>query len=472
MEVSLFRFFFIFVLVLATPLQGSHLAFADDGDGAGAETSPADDTNSKVVDEPAESTTCPSLESLRSEIDQDEQTCGDLQRQATNCCQNPQSCGGVSVGGNPQLMQLMMTVSVAVLVTTSSPDQMQGMGDICQMFSGLAGAGGSYNGGVNNQCITGKENCSSVCKGLTRKWQDRATSATSKCASYQEMLDAHGALLAKKTRCDTVQANTAVTSQAKNMNSANSGAMQGICNQLMQQPQMQQQLLPLQQMQMAAAVDCNNPMMAQTAACTSCAQNPTSPSCLKSVQDSGSNAAIAENGKQDGPGAFNVPSAVDGKIAQNAQFGDPKAQAASANAITGQGGGFAGGGGGGSPNGDPYGNRQQGGQGYGSGPHYELQGEKGGNGFSGYAQGDGATTGGFAGYEMRPPPDTQSNLDLKRYLPNGSLDPRRKVAGVGSINPDINPRGSDIFQRISDRFRVICASNRLIDCTMQAIKDH
>src|SRR5262249_34715378 len=68
------------------------------------------------------------------------------------------------------------------------------------------------------------------------------------------------------------------------------------------------------------------------------------------------------------------------------------------------------------------------------------------------------------GFPGTPCNTKETNLQLEKYLPRHGLDPNRKIAGVGSMHPDINTRGTDIFQRISDRFVLICSLDRLKDC--------
>lgn len=55
-------------------------------------------------------------------------------------------------------------------------------------------------------------------------------------------------------------------------------------------------------------------------------------------------------------------------------------------------------------------------------------------------------------------------LDLKRYLPGGGLDPRRGLAGASSGMSEIGPMSTDMFQRISMRFKLICVRHQMLDC--------
>lgn len=55
-------------------------------------------------------------------------------------------------------------------------------------------------------------------------------------------------------------------------------------------------------------------------------------------------------------------------------------------------------------------------------------------------------------------------LDLKRYLPGAGLDPRRGLAGASSGLSEIGPMSTDMFQRVSMRFKLICVRHQLLDC--------
>jgi len=55
-------------------------------------------------------------------------------------------------------------------------------------------------------------------------------------------------------------------------------------------------------------------------------------------------------------------------------------------------------------------------------------------------------------------------LDLKRYLPGAGMDPRRGIAGYSSGMSEIGPMSTDMFQRVSMRFKLICVRHALLDC--------
>ncbi len=78
----------------------------------------------------------------------------------------------------------------------------------------------------------------------------------------------------------------------------------------------------------------------------------------------------------------------------------------------------------------------------------------GSGGFSGYGSGSNTAASGY-----------RVGMDLKQFLPGGTKDPARKLAGQGfAERADIQSAGVNIWERISDRFRNRCAQGLLRDC--------
>ena len=55
-------------------------------------------------------------------------------------------------------------------------------------------------------------------------------------------------------------------------------------------------------------------------------------------------------------------------------------------------------------------------------------------------------------------------LDLREFLPGGSKDPTRKVAGGSATNFQIQSRDVNIWARISERIKSRCSQGLLRDC--------
>jgi hypothetical protein len=394
----------------------------------------------------------------------------------TTCCQNPSTCGSDGSGGgggsNSQLTTMMMTMSIAMLMQSDS-SQMQGMSALCSSLGGLGNGGTQYNANQGNKCTSSVAACTRETSRLSKIFTAKINAGnalTNGCGTVSTLKSAQAQVRSRIQDCGNIHVNTAVTQQTQNMQNSgsNSNAMQAVCNQLAQAaPQQFPQLTAMAAP--ASAMDCSNPVAAMSPACTQqiCASDPTNNVCLKAVTDSGASTASFNKATGDN-GSFAVGSAADGRIAQNPQFGSPTASTPStANPIPPGGSGGAGGMGmGPSQTTGQFGipDNRNGAAAGGGGRGYNtdvLGNERGGGGYTqnNLAVPDGA--GGFPGYGLglRAAP----HLDLKAYLPGGRLN-QRSIAGVGSPNPDIAARGTDLFQRISDRFKVICSSNRLRDC--------
>lgn len=442
--------------VLLTALAFGHFAFAEpDIDEC---TDGSDDPSCSLKWE-CKATLAQIKQKFDAELDQ----CSNYKSSASNCCQNPSACstsGDSSLGGDTQqLMKMMMTVSAATLMAQSSPDQMASMSQICNMYGGMNTAGGNFNNSAANACSDAKQTCKSSCRGSDDHWRNVAI-----CNADQHVKDyinqSIGQFTVATNRCDNLQASL-IRQQANNMTGASNNGMSNVCNQLSQQQQ--QQLQPIAAPDMP---DCTNPLMAQTQVCQVCGTDLTSPACQKAIVDSaGNNAGFqpASTGNSS-PDNFNVGGP--GTTGQLPQYADSQNSAANnPNALNpygmmGGGGGGLGGASGSSPS---IGSRDRGGSaGY---PTQILHGERGGGG---------VTAGGSLEYDSSSgystdPGRSAPSLDLKNYLPGRQLYAGRKVAGVGSMNPDINAKTTDLFKRISDRFQVICSLNRLVDCVPRRI---
>ena len=100
-----------------------------------------------------------------------------------------------------------------------------------------------------------------------------------------------------------------------------------------------------------------------------------------------------------------------------------------------------------------------------------LQGFQGGGGGGGAGGGstdtNGDAGGGFSGYGgggHNGQANEGRGLDLRKYLPGGKLDPGSKMGGYKGLSLEINGRGANLWNKISDRFQEKCRLGELIDC--------
>jgi hypothetical protein len=398
---------------------------------------------------------------IEKKMNDDLQSCEDQKKSATNCCSSGQGCGGSGGSGigsdMSQLMMIMKGAAGMAAVMNASSGQLQDMSQVCMMNGLLGGTGGSVNSTGSAACSDAKDTCDRYCLGRDDYYNNLR--ACLKTADAKSFIDKHKSPFKRtSTQCDAITSTQ--RAQANNMNNVgNSNGMNGVCNQVQQQQQLQAIAAP-------ASVDCSSPLISNTPACTQCSGDPSSsPACAKAVTDAAATVAGFQPASAQTGSPNNIAIGNLNGLTQGPHFPDantPGAQAAPFNQF-GQGGsgGMA-----------PNQNQQQGVGGGPAGPHgygagvdgkaYTLS-ERSGTG------GAGSGANGFVDYGATGAPNDPSrntaSLDLRRYLPGQKLYPNRKVAGVGSANPDINARTTDIFKRISDRFQVICSLNRLVDCT-------
>lgn len=411
------------------------------------------------------------------EFASDFQTCQQQKISADNCCANPNTCSGGGTfgamggggGGMNQMIQMMTTMSAALLIAQASPGQMNQMNAVCQMM-GMNNAGMNYNNSYINACNDSKQTCMDTCRQVREKWASRAQDMAVRCGTNTDAIsvatNAAARVRAFYTQCSNMTANSSLSNQVNNYGN-NNAALQNVCNQMPNQQMQAQSLQPMQPPQMpqpSGPPDCSNPIAVMQAggldACRAAAG-------ANAVKDSATRPSFQAAQAPSSANNFNVSSGADGKLAQNPQFGDgSKAPPAG----PGGGGMMPPGGGGGigpfnqqsSAGGAGAGAPRQGARGGGSSSRADiLQGERSGNGYSSPV-GTVDASGTFSGYGTS---DQVKNVDLRRYLPGAQLDRNRKLAGIGSINPDINTFTTDLFKRISDRFKVVCSMNRLRDCT-------
>ncbi|NJL24324.1 MAG: hypothetical protein HC902_03540 [Calothrix sp. SM1_5_4] len=77
-----------------------------------------------------------------------------------------------------------------------------------------------------------------------------------------------------------------------------------------------------------------------------------------------------------------------------------------------------------------------------------------------------ASDGGGGGATAPSAASDQDQINLADYLPNGRLyAPARSPTGMDRRQPDIQTKSADIWQLISNRFRIRCKQDLLYDCS-------
>jgi len=292
---------------------------------------------------------------------------------------------------------------------------------LCEAVRMVGAASALTNGGFGGNCKIKITECSTKCSNPeNEEWRVTYNYFLKQCekkgveftAMMQQM--GQGALTAKV-------ASACANASSSKVNMPNIGSMQ---------------------------VDCSNPSNASNPYCV----NPT-------LNFQAPTTGYAESGTGAGVTAEDFMGLGDGDPSQLEVTGGAPIGKAAANAVPG--GGSSGPLG--SQNGLNGGGDEKGG-GQGSGYNTDvLNGERGGGG---YSSAGGSGGGGWSGYGTGSGNTNTkgSGFDLRQFLPGQNKGAVRGVAALGRAPADIGPMHGDIFQKITDRVKVICSKKVIMGC--------
>ncbi|MCB9084575.1 MAG: hypothetical protein H6624_09525 [Bdellovibrionaceae bacterium] len=423
------------------------------------------------------------------EVNSDRDYCEDSQNKARICCNDPIQCvsglSGPSAGSVAAVGSLAMG-ALGVYAMSGNGNDPDGIAKNCELMKKLGMGGAVANTALGAKCFTEKGSCEDRCGKVENKYKQvlrdcdqldtvwRANNGQGqRCpaswkGNYQSVLaTANG----RRERCTSYNANVAAMGQQA-VQSAAASKFAEMCEKA---ATAQNTGFPDIDQQPVFNGDCNDPVNASNPICVKC-RGPAAqydPLCrgLNGGQQvnrgSGSGFSQADFGTRKVDGSdLNVPT-VDAQK-QNAVFGDGMGSAARANAVPQNGGGFTGGSGGGG-GGFPFGG--DGGQGGGQGGGYDTDILKGVGGGGGYSVSGVPvdSRGGYRGPSSLGGGKRDANpfnkFNLKKYLPGGEKDPKRRgLAGLNTGKSEIGQPHEDIFQRVSNRVKVLCKMKRLYDC--------
>jgi hypothetical protein len=439
---------------------------------------------------------------------------------AQSCCANPQSCGGKSVSDD--LQKLEDTASDA-----QDDNDQDGLNKICSQAKSAADASGDLQLSYANVCSSKHVPCSDVCGQVWNKWNQTANSCTgNNCGQLSsivaqmwqqqttcEGLNASQQIMIDKANQQAINSSIAQICRDRipatpptpappgptNTNPPGDNVAQTSPSPSNTQPQQQpDQQQPQTQQPAQAPTTPNQPTQTAQAlpmgstecgaagnisACVNCAEHPEYPSC----NGSASTAALpVVNEGASGPKAgianatgMNVGSALPAQNFDASSVNGTQPASATSAAM------------------NPYANGQKvSGAGIGvfpsldkndlsgsllsraqfiaakKGVDFSFAGERGGNGYSGYSNGTQGGTGfegmsrglaSKAAFKIAQAGKNYIGLDLKRYLP-GQFGAGRGIYGMNNVHSEIGPMSTDMFQRVSLRFKLICFQHQLLDC--------
>lgn len=382
----------------------------------------------------------PTAASAQSEASQDLALCGGVSNTAVSCCNNPMAC--LTTAERQQFASLSQTESEG------------GLADSCNQMRTLGNTSTTLNNRLSGICSGGRQACSSSCGSLISKYQALASRCNG-CANQSIYDDALSRLSANKRTCADLQGRaTALAAQA----------FEGTRSQ-------------------TYATNCQNSTglspgsvpasVGGTQDSFGCSVDPTGADCRREVMaklqplQSKMDTAFQDSTGEVRP-SFNpepMQNVGDAMPIVGGGSGAPGVANVIANNSS---GGIPGSGGGGSAKLDPRSTRGGVASGGGGSASTDImQGDRSG----GYSSPGGS---GFDESESLPrarrqagrgvaPRPSLLGMDLKEFLPGGSRDPRRHLAGLDGKS-QINGRAHDIFKIISNKIVEKCRLGVLWRC--------
>ncbi|MCB0365472.1 MAG: hypothetical protein H6624_19645 [Bdellovibrionaceae bacterium] len=450
----------------------------------GESTPPVQDPGEAAPTSPivSQTTELPTGMPSEQEAEQDRAYCENSQQSASTCCTDPIKCVSGLNGPSIGTVNTVGALAGGALALRNQGDDQRGIADNCSLMKKVAFGGAAANTALGAKCYSEKTSCEEKCQSVATKygqvlkdcdllydqWKN-AGGQGPRCSAEQRRL--YLALVAnaqgRRDGCTSYNNEVArMGNQAAQSMAASKFAAECESAAMANTENPESPIEPV-----SFNGDCSDPVNASNPICVRCASAAaqTDPLCRglnggrSPAAATGSGFSSASFGARNVDGSdLNVPT-VEAQ-SQDAPFGIYDQQAR-ANSIPGNGGGFVGG-------------SESGGVGFGgggglgsTGDGYDTDVLKGVGGRSGFTTASANSAGvenrsGFYGsyQSLKEEKERNGGLDLRKYLPGGTKDPkRRSVAGLQGLAPnELGHSHDDIFQRISNRVRLLCKTDRLM----------
>ena len=406
--------------------------------------------------------------SYAQQAERDLDACREQVSRTKRCCTNPVACmtsGGVQDAYNT--LSALAAVGADVMMGTSGGDPKK-LQQACSVMQALGYGSGAANAGLAGVCYSEISSCEDKCDRIKTQYQayiNENCSGGAPCASSVKSRIQSAISSAKSASNSCSAMNGQVQMMATQAVAGGlSGAFGGLCANISTATATPPSMLPV------TNTDCSNPANAGNPICLNCsnpanASNPLCPKLGNQGLGDGSGVSLAGNPN------FGAGSASQNNVGANAGFdgnsqkgvtGGGQFKPASSGGVPNGGGQMLGGNSSGNNSfGIPDRSQQGGGRGYNTDV---MQGTGGGGGYSVSSAPVAAGGGGFGGYGQQDEKRNAKPFDLRNYLPGGTKDPKRGIAGIGSPTPEIGNRYVDIFQRVHDRYAALCRLERMLEC--------
>jgi hypothetical protein len=384
----------------------------------------------------------------------DIQTANNALSNGNRCCSSPQSCTNLLSPGDQQNFRNLWNQA-----NTQAPTSGAGLSEYCSQMKSLTGTGGGLNNYMSTICYSGKNECEMTCDSLLSKYEALYNNCGG-CSSAGIYSSTYNSIKSIRNSCTGLASRANALAQQGSANSYSGGYAQA-CNNFTGKPSSLDGLTPQEQAEKDAAANNN------------CLLNPNASGCkqpelaVKEQTERSGDAGFGAEKKDEKP-VFNLPDTQDMQAALNAGLGKGvQPQAVTNGTIANNSGGAIPGGGNVQP-------ASLGGGGRGGSPGspgYDTDILRGTVSASGGSSGlpnnilpndipqNGRWRTMSAGGEISP----LVGMDLKQYLPGGSLDPNRKIAGI-SPGSQINRKEEDIWRIISNKMYEKCKLGVLWQC--------
>ncbi len=428
----------------------------------------ADKNNRQAVDSAQRTTPQPSS-NASGEANSDVQLCENSFSSANKCCGNPKACvNELSRQEQQQFAQLN------AMTNQAPPTDSQGLNNYCQQMQGLGGSGGEVNSSLAGLCNSKQMSCSLVCSQLSDKYQTLLSNCNG-CDSQNIYQNAYQQISGRISSCNALASRvTQISNQA--IGSASSAGYGDLCSSVASSAPQSQGGAGATPASATGPVP--NQGVGDDRFAQSCTADPTSPAC-RAINAQGAQLGSAAFGTGDPPSdkksksKFNLPD--DNSLTEKSFFSQAVEPAAvkTGTIANNSGGGIPGGGGETSAKlgsnsrpapsaGAPgyttdilQGNQGEGGYSAPYQPNNSHDGQQAGSGY--LPQNARAGSGGGTGR------DGMLGTDLRQFLPGGSRDPQRRIAGVGRRS-EINAKEEDIWRIISSKMDEKCKLGILLGC--------
>ena len=391
----------------------------------------------------------------QAEVDAEVGQCLGLKQKASTCCGSPMSCSSELRSSDQNKLQQLMNAKAENSGTAGSAAQL----------SKLNGMSRDVNMGFAAVCSAHQGSCSTSCSRAAQKYQQLAQSCGEGCANHDLYTQAAQKLSTNSSSCNALQTkatNLVTQSVADTVDEEESDSIKSMASIEMPAD------LESDSRQQSKVDPCSKDPT--SAACQTCTNNPSAPGCVQN-----SSFAQGQSGFMDPKSSkkgedFNVPEVPYLNDSYISSITPPSGQQGDVNVVPNNSGGAIPGGNSSPAAPTPKGSAKYSASsnitdvwpggfvagGYSSSVDQNMARDIDGTRYKLGQRTQRSQTDGLTPYAV--------GMDLKRFLPGGKLDPNRRLAGVRGPGSEINGKGTDVWNKITEKMNERCRLGLLWKC--------